>query len=60
MSESEYQTWQEGGTATVLYSQDETSGETIRLPIEDSDTYYVVFRNAGTNTVTVEAEIFLF
>ena len=60
MSESEYQTWQEGGTATMLYSQDETTGETLRLPIEDSDTYYVVFRNAGTNTVTVEAEIFLF
>lgn len=59
MNESEYQTWQEGGTPVVLYSPGETSGETFRLPIEDSDTYYLIFRNAGTNTVTVKAEIFL-
>ena len=59
MTESEYQIWQEGGTPTVLYSPGETSGETFRLPIYDSDTYYIVFRNAGANTVTVEAEIFL-
>ena len=59
MGESEYQTWIEGGTPTVLYSPGETSGETFRLPIDDSDTYYIVFRNAGANTVTVKAEIFL-
>ena len=59
MTESEYQTWIEGGTPTVLYSPGETSGEPFRLRINDSDTYYIVFRNAGTNTVTVKAEIFL-
>ena len=59
MNESEYQTWQEGGTPVVLYSPGETSGETFRLPIYDSDTYYIVFRNTGTNAVTVKAEIFL-
>ncbi len=59
MGEDQYQTWIEGGTPTVLYSPGETSGETFRLPIYDSDTYYIVFRNAGANTVTVEAEIFL-
>ena len=60
MSESEYRIWQEGGTPRVLYSPGETSGETFRLPIEDSDTYYIVFRNAGTNAVKVKAKIFLF
>ena len=59
MGEDEYQTWIEGGTPTVLYSPGETSGETFRLPIDDSDTYYIVFRNAGANTVTIKAEIFL-
>ena len=59
MGEDEYQTWIEGGTPTVLYSPGETSGETFRLPIDDSDTYYIVFRNTGANTVTVNAEIFL-
>ena len=59
MTEAEYQTWIEGGTPTVLYSPGETSGETFRLRINDSDTYYIVFRNTGANTVTVEAEIFL-
>ena len=59
MTESEYQTWVEGGTPTVLYSPGETSGETDSLPIYDSDTYYIVFRNTGANTVTVKAEIFL-
>ncbi len=60
MTEAEYQTWIEGGTPTVLYSPGETSGETFRLPIYDSDTYYIVFRNTGANTVTVKTEIFLF
>ena len=59
MTEDEYQTWIEGGTPTVLYSPGETSGETFRLSIDESDTYYIVFRNAGANTVTVKAEIFL-
>ena len=60
MGESEYQTWQEGGTPVVLYSPGETSGETFRLPIDDSDTYYIIFRNTGTTAVKVEAKIFLF
>lgn len=59
MGEDQYQTWIEGDTPTVLYSPGETSGETFRLPIDDSDTYYIVFRNAGANTVTIKAEIFL-
>ena len=59
MNEYEYQIWIEGGTPTVRYSPGETSGETFRLRINDSDTYYIVFRNAGANTVTVKAEIFL-
>ena len=59
MTESEYQTWLEGGTPAVLYGSGEVSGDTFRLSIYDSDTYYVVFRNTGTNTVTVKAEIFL-
>lgn len=59
MGGDEYQTWIEGGTPTVLYSPGETSGEAFRLPIGDSDTYYIVFRNTGSNTVTVKAEIFL-
>ncbi len=60
MTESEYQTWLEGGTPTVLYSPGETSGESFRLPIDDSDTYYIVFRNTGANTVKIKAKIFLF
>jgi hypothetical protein len=59
MGESEYQTWQEGGTPVVLYSPGETPGETFRLPIDDSDTYYIIFRNTGTTAVRVTAEIFL-
>lgn len=59
MTESQYQTWIEGGTPTVLYSPGETSGETDSLPIYDSDTYYIIFRNTGADTVTVNAEIFL-
>ena len=59
MGESEYQTWQEGGTPTVLYSPGETSGETFVLPIYDSDTYYIIFRNTSANAVRVNAEIFL-
>ena len=59
MGESEYQIWQEGGTPVVLYSPGETSGETFRLPIDDSDTYYIIFRNTGTTAVRVTAEIFL-
>lgn len=60
LAESELRTWLEGGTPDVLYSPGETSGETFRLPIEDSDTYYVVFSNSGTNDVTIEADISLF
>ena len=60
MTESEYQTWIEGGTPTVLYSPGETTGETFRLSIADGGTYYIVFRNAGTNTVKIKAKIFLF
>ena len=59
MSEFQYQNWLEGGTPLVLYSRRETSGETFRFSIDESDTYYIVFRNAGANTVTVKAEIFL-
>ncbi len=59
MSEFQYQNWLEGGTPLVLYSPGETSGETFRLSIDESDTYYIVFRNAGANTVTIKAEIFL-
>ena len=59
MGESEYQIWQEGGTPVVLYSPGETSGEPFRLPIDDSDTYYIIFRNTGTTAVRVTAEIFL-
>lgn len=59
MNEFQYQNWLEGGTPTVLYSPGETSGETFRLPIDESDIYYVIFRNTGSNTVTVKAEIFL-
>ena len=59
MSEFEYQIWQQGGTPGVLYSPGTTSGETFVLPIDASDTYYIIFRNTGANTVTVKAEIFL-
>ena len=59
MGESEYQAWQEGGTPVVLYSPGETSGEPFVLPIYDSDTYYIIFRNTGTTAVRVTAEIFL-
>ena len=59
MSESEYQNWLAGGTPSVIYSRRETSGETFSFSIEESDTYYIVFRNIGPNTVTVKAEIFL-
>ena len=60
MSEDEYQTWLAGGTPRPLFSTEpQTSGEAFRLPIGDSDTYYIVFRNTGSNTVTVKAEIFL-
>ncbi len=44
MNESEFRTWQTGGMPGVLYSPGNTSGETFRLPIDDSDTYYIVFR----------------
>lgn len=60
LAESELRTWLEGGTPDVLYSPGDTSGETFRLPIEDSDTYYVVFSNRGTTPVTIEADISLF
>ena len=59
LSDTEYQIWLTGGTPRVLYSPGETSGETFRLPIYDSDTYYIIFRNTGPNTVTVKAAIFL-
>ncbi len=60
MNESEFQTWREGGTPSVLFSPGETPGETFRFSIDDSDVYYIVFRNRGTNAVTVKAEISLF
>ena len=59
MTEDEYQTWIEGGTPTVIYSPGTTSGVNQSVRIDESDTYYIVFRNAGANTVTVKAEIFL-
>ena len=60
MNESEFRTWQTGGFPGVLYSPGNTSGETFRLPIDDSDTYYIVFSNRGTTAVTIEADISLF
>lgn len=60
MNESEFRTWQAGEVPNVLYSPGNTSGETFRLPIDDSDTYYVVFSNRGTTAVTIEADISLF
>ena len=60
VSESEYQTWLAGGTPRPLYSTEpQTSEDTFRLDIYDSDIYYIVFLNTGSNTVTVKAEIFL-
>ena len=60
MNESEFRTWQAGETPGVLYSPGNTSGETFRLSIDDSDTYYIVFSNRGTTAVTIEADISLF
>ncbi len=60
MNESEFRAWQAGGEPDVLYSPGNTAGETFRLPIEDSDTYYVVFSNRGANAVAIEADISLF
>ena len=60
LSESEYQTWLDGGTPRPLYSTEpQTSEHTFRVDIYEGDTYYVIFRNTGPNTVTVKAEIFL-
>ena len=59
MNESEFQTWQDGGTPGVLYSPGNTPSASFRLPIDDSDIYYVVFSNTGSDAVTVKSEIFL-
>ena len=59
VTESQYQTWREGGTPSVIYSTNIVSEDTFRFSIDDSNTYYIVFLNTGPNTVTVKAEIFL-
>ena len=59
VSESQYQTWREGGTPSVVYSTNIVSEDTFSFSIDESNTYYIVFLNNGQNTVTVKAEIFL-
>lgn len=59
MNETEYQTWTDGGIPEVLYSPGNSSGESFILPIDETDVYYVVFNNTGSNAVTVKSEIFL-
>lgn len=61
MDENNFQIWQSGNTPAVLYSPGLTPRATFRLPIDASDTYYLVFSNIqGTETRTVKSEIFLF
>ena len=59
MNESEFRTWQDGGTPGVLYSLRNSPGASFRLPIDESDIYYVVFNNLGSASITVKSEIFL-
>ena len=61
MSESNFQQWQAGNTPQVLYSPGLTPRASFRLPIEDSDTYYLIFSNTqSSDPRVVKSEIFLF
>jgi hypothetical protein len=61
LDENNFRIWQTGSTPTVLYSPGLTPSASFRLPIETSDTYYLVFSNeTGTDARTVKSEIFLF
>jgi len=61
MDENNFQIWQAGNTPAVLYSPGLTPRATFRLPIDASDTYYLVFSNIkGTDARIVKSEIYLF
>lgn len=61
MTESNFQQWQAGNTPSVIYSPPASPRVSFRLPIEDSDTYYVVYSNIqNTAPRIIKSEIFLF
>ncbi len=61
MDENNFQIWQSGNTPAVLYSPGLTPRATFRLPIDTSDTYYLVFSNInGTDARVIKSEIYLF
>jgi len=61
MDENNYQIWQAGNTPAVLYSPGLTPRANFRLPLDTTDTYYLVFSNTqGSDSRTVTSEIFLF
>lgn len=61
MDENNFQIWQAGDTPSVLYSPGLISRATFRLPIDATDTYYLVFSNTqGSAARVVKSEIYLF
>ena len=61
MNEENFQLWQAGDTPRVLYSPGLTPRASFRLPIDESDTYYLIFSNTqGSDARIVKSEIFLF
>jgi hypothetical protein len=61
MDENNFLIWQTGNTPAVLYSPGLTPSASFRLPIDASDTYYLVFSNeTSTDARTIKTEIFLF
>lgn len=62
MNEANFQSWQSGGTPTVLYSPGLTPSDSFgRLDITESGTYYLVFKNTqASSAVTVDAKYTLY
>ncbi len=50
MNEYEYERWKEGGDPNLLYRSGLTFSDRFCLPIENSDTYYIVFFNSNDVT----------
>ena len=61
MNQDNFLIWQTGTTPAVLYSPGLTPRATFRLPIDASDTYYLIFSNTqNSSDLTVKSEIFLY